>query len=89
MSHPSYPRSMYRLADGGFEYEGRHFAILEVESETEETAAKKDGWVNHPDDCKTADPFDHDGDGKPGGSLPKANAPRKTARKAVSRDARK
>lgn len=54
------------------------------------------GWVDHPCKCakpKGGDPsaatitdaafsaFDHDGDGKPGGSK------RKTARKAVSRDA--
>lgn len=46
------------------------------------------GWAEHPSKVKAkADPFDHDGDGKPGGSLPKAQ--RKPARKAVKRVARK
>lgn len=43
------------------------------------------GWVDHPGKLKpalasppaTRDPFDHDGDGKPGGSLPKGRDPRK------------
>lgn len=47
------------------------------------------GWCEHPSEVKAAkaeapaDPFDHDGDGKPGGSVPK---PR---RKVTRRDPRK
>lgn len=29
------------------------------------------GWADHPSKVKSDDPFDHDGDGKPGGSLPR------------------
>lgn len=39
------------------------------------------GWVDHPSKFKSADPFDHDGDGKPGGSKPRKA-------KAVKRDPR-
>ncbi len=30
-----------------------------------------EGWADHPDKVTSADPFDHDGDGKPGGSRPR------------------
>lgn len=44
--------------------------------EREEDVPK--GWQNHPSKVKQkADPFDHDGDGKPGGSKPKVRKPRK------------
>lgn len=89
MAYIPYPRSMYRLADAGFEYEGSHYAMLTVESAEEEAAAEAEGWVEHPCKCKpkggdlsaaieviadaAADlaKFDHDGDGKPGGSRKK------------------
>jgi len=48
------------------------------------------GWVDHPDKVKEpkagkpADPFDHDDDGKPGGSKPKA-ARRKVNRRGAGK----
>lgn len=44
------------------------------------------GWADHPSKVKAdkADPFDHDGDGKPGGSKPKA-ARRKVNRRGDSK----
>lgn len=30
-----------------------------------------EGWADHPAKVKPTDPFDHDGDGKPGGSRPR------------------
>lgn len=99
MSYEPYPRSMYRLADAGFEFEGAHYAMLTVESAEEEAAAEADGWAGHPCQCKpkggdlsaaieviqeaaeSIAKFDHDGDGRPGGSKPRR-------KKAVKRDDR-
>lgn len=49
------------------------------------------GWASHPGKVKAEkpDPFDHDGDGEPGGSLPKAETKPQARRKVNRRDAGK
>jgi hypothetical protein len=49
---------------------------LVVHDEAEEKAARSDEWVSP---HELVEPLDHDGDGKPGGSLPKARRGRKQA----------
>jgi hypothetical protein len=75
----NYPRSMYRLAADGFEYEGRFYAMLTVHSADEEAAAKADGWRGPPSER----PLDHDHNGVNGGSLPKRK-PKKVKRNGKS-----
>jgi hypothetical protein len=51
-----------------------------------------EGWSDHPSKvAEPDDPFDHDGDGEPGGSLPKEDAAKKppARRKVKRRDAGK
>ena len=53
------PGTQYRVWD-------RHNVdTLIVDNETEESAARRDGWSIFPD------ALDHDGDGRKGGSLPR------------------
>lgn len=63
---PEYPKAIYR--DGGAALIwGLPVETSAVYSDEEEQAARNDGWRLSP----VADPLDHDGDGHPGGSLPK------------------
>ena len=38
------------------------------------------GWEDHPSKVKASDPFDHDGDGKPGGSKPRRKVNRRAGK---------
>jgi hypothetical protein len=66
-----FPRMVFRdgsaLPEHGIDW-------LIVADEAEQRAALADGWR------LGLHPLDHDGDGKPGGSLPDAVAPRKRGR---------
>lgn len=67
-----YPLHLYR-AGSQFNWDGRMTDAIEVADEDEELAAE--GWVRA-EAYLNADPLDHDGDGKKGGSRPrKAAAP--------------
>lgn len=67
-----YPRMLYR--DGKEStWDGRGIASRIVASAGEEAAAQAEGWMLADDfwaapPKKAVDPFDQDGDGKPGGS---------------------
>ncbi|HJR82561.1 MAG TPA: hypothetical protein VJ775_01415 [Sphingomicrobium sp.] len=64
-----YPTTLYR--DGGtFIWDGRACSSLIVADEAEKDAAVAEGWQALPDFVakKPSRGFDHDGDGKPGGS---------------------
>lgn len=80
MTYIPYPRSLYRLeesADPDFHFDGVKCAMITVESEEEETQARINGWHGSPAEAAVAEmasdiaKFDHDGDGKPGGSKPR------------------
>lgn len=93
MAHKDYPRSLYRQRDDvgpDFEFDGVRCEMLTVESEEEEAAARKDGWRNSPAEAgklAKAEPLDHDGDGRKGGS--KAGASSTAAKGAARRKVRK
>lgn len=86
-TYQPYPRSLYRKSERGHVYHGVPCDVLTVGSEEAEEAAKANGWHNSPveADATTAAQsfarFDHDGDGRPGGSLPKAARRRKVKRR--------
>ncbi|MEW9855925.1 hypothetical protein [Novosphingobium sp. M1R2S20] len=62
----AYPKALYQ--DGGDDLIwGRPVRTIIVHDEAEETDRRREGWRVHP----IADPLDHDGDGKAGGSRPK------------------
>lgn len=61
-----YPKAMY--LDGGEELVwGKPVRTAVAASADEESRLRAEGWRVHP----IKHPLDHDGDGKPGGSLPK------------------
>lgn len=61
-----YPKALYQ--DGGTDLIwGNPVRTAIVHDGEEEEIMRLDGWRVHP----IADPLDHDGDGKPGGSLPR------------------
>lgn len=61
-----YPKAMYQ--DGGDELIwDQPVRTVIVADENEEKALRLKGWRLHP----IANPLDHDGDGKAGGSLPR------------------
>ncbi len=66
-----YPKALYRDGDG-FDWDGRMTDRRVVESREEHDAALAEGWLDADDYIHgkaKADPLDHDGDGKKGGSL--------------------
>lgn len=61
-----YPKALYQ--DGGVDLIwGEPIRTVVVHDADEEEIMRLDGWRAHP----IADPLDHDGDGKKGGSLPR------------------
>lgn len=75
MSEGAYPLSLYR-SGSTFDWDGRPTDSRVVNDEDEHLSASDEGWLETADyfapPKAKPDPFDHDGDGKPGGSLPKA-----------------
>lgn len=67
-----YPKALYQ--DGGDDLIwGNALRTAIVHDADEEEIMRLDGWRVHP----IADPLDHDGDGKAGGSLPRRGRPPK------------
>lgn len=63
-----WPRMLYRDGNEYHVWDRHHVATRIVNSEEEESEALANGWRLTPD---RKDPFDHDGDGRPGGSIDK------------------
>jgi hypothetical protein len=73
---------LYRPSpDGHIKFDTGAFETLTVADAQEAEIAALDGWIEA-DEALTVrpHPLDHDGDGKLGGSLPDAVAPRKRGR---------
>lgn len=66
-----YPKAMYQ--DGGDDLIwGEPVRTAVAQDADEEEIMRLDGWRVHP----IAHPLDHDGDGSPGGSLPRRGRPK-------------
>ena len=77
MKHHAYPRMLYRPGTSEVIW-GHHVDTMIVDDADAEMAAAEDGWKRSPD--PEIEPMDRDGDGFPGGSLPrKRGRPRKVA----------
>lgn len=70
----THPRMMYRSGTS-LEWEGHSLDTRIVTDEDEEAKAVKEGWRISPL------PLDHDGDNKPGGSLPGSKSTRSKGRR--------
>lgn len=70
-----YPKCLLRNGSS-FEWDGRLYDVLTVEDAEAEKQAKAEGWQTSDQVLNAiADPLDHDGSGKKGGPLPKAEKP--------------
>ena len=74
-----FPKMMFKFGDMLPEH-GVDYLIVECEAEM--VNALGDGWREglEAPQVSSRHPLDHDGDGRPGGSLPDAVAPRKRGR---------
>lgn len=70
----NHPRMLYRSGNS-LEWNGLSLDTRIVADENEEAQAVKEGWRISPF------PLDHDGDGKPGGSLPGDKSTRSKGRR--------
>lgn len=64
----AYPRMLYRPGPSLRVWDAHDVDTCIVKDEDEHLAALEAGWGDTPE---PRHPLDHDGDGKPGGSLPK------------------
>jgi hypothetical protein len=78
MSEGAYPLALYRSGTA-FDWDGRPTDSCVVNDEDEHLQAADDGWRDAADyhAPPKSDPLDHDGDGHPGGSLPRRGRPPK------------
>lgn len=71
-----YPRMLYRPGDAVRVWNAHDVDTLIVADEAEHLDALTQGWTERPG---PRHPLDHDGDGRPGGSLPRRPRPKVVA----------